>query len=403
MTERRKRKILFISPDTAPYDDQMALFWLLKGLDPERYEAIVAFHKECSLMRQVESLGHRVIRFPRIRLAKKERPHLRGLGERLTWWLWKKTRGEKVVKLIEDEQVDLVHTASLIRFEGAYAAMKTQRPHVWHIRDILPGNRRLFGVFGTRKTLKVISRYSHRVVCVSDAAKWQFSGWQRQPEKYVTLYDGVEPRIWEVAESSALPADKMSLRGQFGILEKDPVIAFWGAATPAKAFSDLVDACVLLHQDGVSFQLVLIGAFAEDHFQEQMLDAVADAGFRSQFHILDDVPAQDWPWLLKQADILAIPGANEAFPSGALEAMALGLPVVGANVGSTTEVVQHNRTGLLVKPGMPGALAQALKTLISDPEYRRVLGQAGQSRAKAQFSMTNYWEQFDALYTQCLP
>jgi starch synthase len=64
-----------------------------------------------------------------------------------------------------------------------------------------------------------------------------------------------------------------------------------------------------------------------------------------------------------------------------MEAMAAGLPVVASRAGATPEVVLDGVTGVLVPPGEPGLLAEALVELLADPTTRDRMGQAGMHRA----------------------
>ena len=78
-----------------------------------------------------------------------------------------------------------------------------------------------------------------------------------------------------------------------------------------------------------------------------------------------------------EADVFCLPSRQEGFGIVFVEAMAAGLPVVAARAGAVPEVVRHGRTGLLVPPSDPDALATALISLLKNPEKRRRLGAAG--------------------------
>lgn len=86
--------------------------------------------------------------------------------------------------------------------------------------------------------------------------------------------------------------------------------------------------------------------------------------------------------LLAEADVFALPSHNEALPMSLLEAMAAALPVVTTPVGGIPEIVEHDRTGLMVPPGDVPALAAALERLLVSAELRRSLGLAGRRRVE---------------------
>jgi glycosyltransferase involved in cell wall biosynthesis len=86
------------------------------------------------------------------------------------------------------------------------------------------------------------------------------------------------------------------------------------------------------------------------------------------------------------ADILINPSVTEAFGNVNLEAMAAGLAIVSADVGSARALIDPGRTGLLVPPADPAAYAGAAELLIADAHRRRRLG-----RAAAEASLAYSW------------
>jgi len=69
--------------------------------------------------------------------------------------------------------------------------------------------------------------------------------------------------------------------------------------------------------------------------------------------------------------------------------MSCGLPVVASNVSGIPELVEHEKSGLLVPPNEPAAIADALERLKADPALRRRLGQAGRAKVLSQFDLQN--------------
>ncbi len=106
--------------------------------------------------------------------------------------------------------------------------------------------------------------------------------------------------------------------------------------------------------------------------------------------------------LLQRWDIFAMPSLEEGFGIAALEAMAAGLPVVATNVGGIPELVENGRTGWLVPPGNPQALAERVCTLLLNPEMRYVMGAAGRARARSCFSMDRMVASIARIYDDIL-
>jgi glycosyltransferase involved in cell wall biosynthesis len=105
--------------------------------------------------------------------------------------------------------------------------------------------------------------------------------------------------------------------------------------------------------------------------------------------------------LLSTFDLFVLPSRFEGFPLVLLEAMLAELPVVATDVGSVTEAVTDEETGLVVAPEDPAALASAIRTLLEEPKTRRAFGAKGRTRALA-FSPQRMAREFEALYREVL-
>lgn len=107
---------------------------------------------------------------------------------------------------------------------------------------------------------------------------------------------------------------------------------------------------------------------------------------------------EDVPALLADADAFVLPSRSEAFPNGAIEAMAAGLPVIASRVGGLLDLIDDGRTGLLVPPDDPGALAAALESLILSPARAAMLGAAARSDVTRRYSFGRMVGGFEDLY-----
>lgn len=98
------------------------------------------------------------------------------------------------------------------------------------------------------------------------------------------------------------------------------------------------------------------------------------------------------------AEIFALPSRSEAMPNALLEAMSAGLPVVASGVGGIVEVVDHERTGLLVPAGDPAPLARQLLRLMADPALGARLGQAARAEVVSRYSFDRMVAAFEGVY-----
>jgi glycosyltransferase involved in cell wall biosynthesis len=160
-----------------------------------------------------------------------------------------------------------------------------------------------------------------------------------------------------------------------------------------KGHDVLIDAAVevLRRMPAAHFDLVGAGPLLSS-----LRARAAARGVSGAFSFLghqDDVAAR-----LGEADMFALPSRSEAFPNAVLEAMAAGLPIVATNVGGIPELIEDGRTGLLVPPEDPMALADRLCRLMADPSLGARLGAAARADVDGRYSFDRMVRGFEQVY-----
>jgi len=111
---------------------------------------------------------------------------------------------------------------------------------------------------------------------------------------------------------------------------------------------------------------------------------------------------EDVPSLLAQADLFVLPSRSEAFPNGAIEAMAAGLPVIASRVGGLLDLVEDGRTGLLVPPDDAPALAAAIESMVLSPARGAAIGAAAREEVAQRYSFERMVRSFEDLFLTSL-
>lgn len=165
-----------------------------------------------------------------------------------------------------------------------------------------------------------------------------------------------------------------------------------------KSHETLIAAAALLAADfpDVTFQIVGDGP------RRAQLEGLARAS-QLENRVVFLGHREDVGTLLSQSDVFVLPSRSEAFPNGAIEAMAAGLPVVASRVGGLLDLIDHGRTGLLVEPGDPQALAAALRQLFTDRARAAQLGDRARAEVRQRYSFDRMVESFEDLYLASLP
>jgi glycosyltransferase involved in cell wall biosynthesis len=168
-----------------------------------------------------------------------------------------------------------------------------------------------------------------------------------------------------------------------------PIIGFVGRIEPRKGVIDLVHAAPVLRKALPGARIIVIG---DDPY-------ASNPRYLAQVRDSTDVEHLPWvanaPGIMRHLDVLVAPSHQEPFGTVLSEAMAVGTPVVATRVGGLAEVVDDGVNGVLVAPGDPPALAEAVLRVLSD---RIAMGTA--ARASAQrFGADAYADRVEALIT----
>ncbi len=243
--------------------------------------------------------------------------------------------------------------------------------------------------FSIARWLKRLTlQHADAVTVVSHALEREASELTQEPEKLHVVPMGVD------LQQRFLPARRNVGR---------PTLLFTGRLVEKKGVSTLLESLTLVLPEVSDCRLLIAGSGP----QQSTLKASAQRlGIAGAVEFLGSYRNEDLPKLLQQSDVAVYPfrcaagGDQEGLGLVMLEAMGCGLPVVAGNVPAVHDVIEHERTGLLVPPDDPPALANALLRLFNDPELAMRLANAGRTHALAKFDWPVIAERYADLLSQ---
>ena len=171
---------------------------------------------------------------------------------------------------------------------------------------------------------------------------------------------------------------------------RPPTVGYFARICPEKGLHNLIDAFLLLRQDGTAprCRLRVSGWLGENNrpYFEDLKGRVEAAGLKDDFEHIESPSHDDKVRFLKETDVLSVPTTYRE-PKGlyVLEALANGVPVVQPRHGSFPELVAATGGGLLVEPDDPADLARGLRRLLEDAAEREKLARAGQEAVRRHF------------------
>ena len=173
---------------------------------------------------------------------------------------------------------------------------------------------------------------------------------------------------------------RAALRSEWGVDDATVVVGAVGRLVAEKGYPELFEAVASLPHD--RYRLVVVGD--DDPEKPDALDRPTVQRAR-EHGVVFLGPRTDVERVLSGFDIFAQPSHREGFPRAAMEAAAMGLPIVATDIRGCRQVVDAGSTGLLVPVEAPSALATAIAALGEDPDRRRAMAAAARATAEARF------------------
>jgi colanic acid/amylovoran biosynthesis glycosyltransferase len=153
---------------------------------------------------------------------------------------------------------------------------------------------------------------------------------------------------------------------------------------PEKGFEFLIQAVRILKDKQYDLQVRIVGDGPSRGALERMTH---DLGISDRVYFLGHLDEATKMQELCSSDLCVLPSLAEGLPSSATEAMAVGVPVIATNIAAISELVEHGKTGLLVRPSDPEALTDAIITMIQNYKSRTRAAMLGRNRVIEEFDV----------------
>jgi glycosyltransferase involved in cell wall biosynthesis len=254
------------------------------------------------------------------------------------------------------------------------------------VHNVLPHERRAFDRLLSRLAFGVADRLLVHAEKLRGEAVQHF---RQDPRKIAVIPHGI-------CVNGKVSTGKAEARARLGIKEKH-VLLFFGYVRPYKGLSDLIEAFKIIAEK-FDVALVIAGEFFTEvtHYREELRNKNL---LEKTYLVSRYIGSEEVPVFFSAADLLVQPYRTFTGQSGVTQTAYLhSLPVIATDVGGLPELVMHEKTGIIVRPKDPKALASAIETLLSDDDKRRCYGRNGNSLLEAHLTWDRVTERLLEIY-----
>jgi glycosyltransferase involved in cell wall biosynthesis len=198
--------------------------------------------------------------------------------------------------------------------------------------------------------------------------------------KLRVLGNGIDMKRFDPARVD--PKRREELRSEFGVRPDDVLCGAVGRLVWEKGYRELFEAATRIREDAPNVRFVVVGSSDSDK-ADAVQDVDIDAARRTGVIFTGD--RTDVVDLYAAMDVFVHASYREGFPRSAMEAAAMGLPVVATNIRGCRQVVADGETGLLVRVRDDVAIAGAILRLVREPSTRQRMGRAARAKAREEF------------------
>jgi glycosyltransferase involved in cell wall biosynthesis len=268
-----------------------------------------------------------------------------------------------------------------------------RRPVIWHLRDVLSEEH--FSATNRRVTTRLARLSRARVIANSDATRDALIDAGGRADRVVTIHNGIAPDPFDAVED----ADVTTVRNELGLDPSTWLIGAFSRLATWKGQHVLIEA--LAQTPGVHGVIVGEALFGEQRYRERLCRQIDQLNLTDRVHMLgfrDDVPR-----LMKACNAIAHTSiAPEPFGRVIVEGMLARRPVIASRAGGGCEIITGEDHGILVTPGDPSDLADAIDRLRGDEAWAERLAAGGRRRAEATFSVKTMLERIEEQITATL-
>ena len=301
-----------------------------------------------------------------------------------------------IVKIINRENIDIVHVNGLLSFHAPIAALLTKKKVVWHlISSLYP--KTLVSLL-----MPFIRIMADQIVVVAKILGEYYMGSQIKLAKTNTqiIYECVDVDKFNLFTVSKNDIDK--LKKEFNINHFEKIVGCIGNINPIKGYEYTIESASLIKKKINNVKFLIVGDISEpqkNYYYQKLKNLVRL--LKMEQDIIFTGKRDEIPQILSLFDVLLLTSIDEGTPLVILEAMAMEKPVAATDVGAVSEQLVDGKTGIIIPPRNPKAIAKAVIYLLEHADEKIEMGKKAREQVKEMFSLERCVEEHRKLYGKC--
>lgn len=380
------RRILIIQRSAALDGSAHSGLLLADGLREAGWTTHVAFGFEGPIIERYDAAGHETHVIPHDNWLRRGRAH-QFLKD--AWLEWRAAAAFEAI--IEEIRPDAIYLNTVVSLAGAPAARRQSLPCIWHLREMFSeiGGEMRAPKWALPLIRRIVHYHADRLVANSMATARSMLG--EGADEATIVPNAVRAAFFQ--ESKSLDEARAAL----GLPLDSTIIGVPGTLRPMKGHPFFFGAVAPLLRQRNEVCVAVTGEGATD-YTLQLKEQVRALGIENQVRFLGWV--EDMPAFYRACDLVCIPSRAEPFGRTAIEAFAVGTPVVATEVGGLQNIVTDGKTGRLVPYGDEETLAESLRELLSAPEMRQMMAENARQVAEEKYHERVYKDRITTLVAE---
>ena len=368
----KPKNILYVSQFSHIGGGEQSLLLILRNLDRAKWEPWLACYTHGELAEKARSLP---VNVEVIKAAGLFRDFIAVAG---------------LIRIIKKRSIDCVHVNSF-DIRSAVAGLVCGVPVIGHLRVIFPMTWRD----------RFFVRVSRKIIAVSKAAVTELG--LCFPSRFTVIPNAVEK------PTGLVPAD---LKGEYGFPPNYRAVGAIGRFDEMKGFGYFIEACALIKKELPDSCFFLVGSpenekeriylarLKETAQEAGIAKSLVFTGFRED--ILAVIAGLDAVVVSSVYTQMKASRRGEGFGRVAAEALAMNVPVVATRTGGLVEIIEDGKSGILVPPGDPAAIAASVAGILRDPRRREQMRREEERRFEELFTVERHMRLLERVYEQVL-